>query len=153
VKENFPHIIGWREWVSLPELGIKRLKAKVDTGARTSALHAHQVECYQEHGINKVRFAIYPLRHFPEKAVICMSELLDIRWVTDSGGHREQRPVIKSLIKMADKTWPIEITLTSRDDMSFRMLLGRTAMQHQFVVDPASSYLLSEKNKDSVDKK
>lgn len=147
MKENSPYIIGWREWVSLPELGIKRLKAKVDTGARTSALHAHQVECYQENGVNKVRFAIYPLRHFPERQVICVSDLLDIRWVTDSGGHREQRPVIKTLINMAHKTWPIEITLTSRDDMSFRMLLGRTAMQHQFVVNPASSYLLKTLNK------
>ncbi len=140
------HIIGWREWVSLPELGIKRLKAKVDTGARTSALHAHQVECFQDHGVNKVKFVIYPLHHFPEKPVVCVAELQDIRWVTDSGGHREQRPVIKTLIKMADKSWYIEITLTSRDDMSFRMLLGRTAMQNHFVVNPSASYLL-KKNK------
>lgn len=145
VEQITPLIIGWREWISLPELGIKRLKAKVDTGARTSALHAHQVECYQDHGVNKVKFTIYPLHHFPEKPVVCVAELQDIRWVTDSGGHREQRPVIKTLIKMADKSWPIEITLTSRDDMSFRMLLGRTAMQNQFVVDPASSYKLTKK--------
>jgi hypothetical protein len=151
-QQEVQDIIGWREWVTLPDLGIRHVKAKIDTGARTSALHAHQVECFQEMGMNKVRFAIYPRQHFPKHSIICETELLELRWVIDSGGHREQRPVIRTLITLAGKTWPIEITLTSRDDMSFRMLLGRTAMLNRFVVDPSSSYLQSKNKRNSFHK-
>src|SRR5438132_451925 len=112
-KENLL-LIGWREWVSLPALGIQRVKVKVDTGARTSAIHAFRVDCYQEDGKNKVIFDLHPLQR-SKKMQTCVADLVDTRWVTDSGGHKEQRYVIETLIQMGNLIWPIEITLTNRD--------------------------------------
>jgi hypothetical protein len=139
-----PIPIGWREWVSLPELGIRRIKAKVDTGARTSALHAFSVEMMQENPEKKkVCFIIRPhSRHSPKKIIKCSAELIDIREITDSGGHKERRCVIKTPIVIGKHVWPIEITLTSRDTMRFKMLLGRTALKNRFIVDPGRSYLI-----------
>lgn len=136
--------IGWREWVSLPELGIRRIKAKIDTGARTSALHAFSVEILEETIEKKsVCFMIRPYsRHAFQKTIRCITELVDIREVTDSGGHAEQRCVIKTPIVIGKYRWPIEITLTNRDTMRFKMLLGRTALGQHFIVDPSRSYLI-----------
>jgi len=136
--------IGWREWISLPELNIPRIKIKVDTGARTSALHAFHVEHYRD----KVKFLIHPYQQKKQKTssvIECVAKLKEMRTVTDSGGHKEERPVIETLIELNGRRWPIEITLTSRDDMRFRMLLGRTAMTHRLLVDPSKSYLLGKK--------
>lgn len=142
-----PITIGWREWVSLPELGIPRLKTKVDTGARTSSLHACCVEVIEETPHQKqVRFIIHPQpKRFPEKAIKCIADLIDIREITDSGGHKESRCVIQTSVVLGTLCWPIEITLTSRDTMRFRMLLGRTALEQRFIVDPTHSYLYSKK--------
>ena len=140
-----PLLVGWREWVALPDLGIHKLKVKVDTGARTSALHAFQINYYEEKEQPMVCFAIHPRRGHP-KVIECRAPVIDQRWVTDSGGHREERYVIQTTIVMAGNSWPIEITLTNRDDMRFRMLLGRTAMKNRLIVDPAASFLLG-KNK------
>ena len=142
-----PIIIGWREWVSLPELGIPRLKTKVDTGARTSSLHACCVEVVEETPHRKqVRFIIHPQpKRFPEKSIKCIADLIDIREITDSGGHKESRCVIQTSVVLGTQYWPIEITLTSRDTMRFRMLLGRTALEQRFLVDPSHSYLYSKK--------
>ena len=140
-------IIGWREFVSLPELGIPRLKAKVDTGARTSALHACCVEVIEKTPHQKqVCFIIHPQpKRFPEKSIKCVADLINIREITDSGGHKESRCVIQTSIVLGTQCWPIEITLTSRDNMRFRMLLGRTALKDRFIVNPTHSYLYSKK--------
>lgn len=132
--------LGWREWVALPNLGIRRIKAKIDTGARTSSLHALSITIC-EHNPQRINFAIYPLQHNARKLILCEEEIVDLRWITDSGGNREQRYVIRTPVLINEKFWPIEITLTERDNMSFRMLLGRSAIRQRFVVNPAGSFL------------
>lgn len=136
--------IGWREWLSLPDIGVPHIKAKIDTGARTSALHAFDIETYTEKGVEMVWFAIHPIQKRSDIVHECRCELYDQRWVSDSGGHREKRYVIQTNIEMAGQVWPIEMTLTNRDTMKFRMLLGRTAMKGRFLVDPGRSYLLGK---------
>jgi hypothetical protein len=139
--------IGWREWVSLPDLGIEHIKAKIDTGARTSALHAFSVRAFTKKGNKMVRFKIHPYQRRKDIVVECVAPILERRWVTDSGGHREQRYVIESTVQLGEDNWPIELTLTNRETMKFRMLLGRTAMKNRVVVNPGRSYLIGKKPK------
>ncbi len=135
-------MLGWREWLALPELGIARIKAKVDTGARTSCLHAFYVEMARRDGRDLARFGVHPLQRNNREVVHCEAEILDQRQVSDSGGHRELRYVIRTRLVLIDFDDRIELTLTNRDSMQFRMLLGRTAMvAGSFCVDPAASYL------------
>lgn len=138
-------LVGWREWASLPDLGIKYLKCKIDTGARSSALHAFYVEPFEKNGIQRVRFGIHPRQRNVDKVVECVSDIIDERIVTDSGGHKEKRIVIQTTVVMAKHVFPVEMTLTNRDTMRFRMLLGRTAMANRFIVDPGASYLFGKK--------
>lgn len=137
-------IIGWREWLTLPELDIQHIKAKIDTGARTSALHAFSLQPFKEGNKDKIRFDIHPYQHNVTEVVSCVADIIDKRWISDSGGHREERYVIRTPIFLAGKTWPIEITLTERDTMLFRMLLGRSAIRKRFIVNPARSFITTK---------
>lgn len=143
-NNNLP-IIGWREWVSLPQLDIPHIKAKIDTGARTSALHAFSVEPFHDKGAPHVHFLIHPWQKDNDTVIETTAPISDQRWVSDSGGHREQRYVIVTDVVVGDACYPIEITLTNRDTMQFRMLLGRTALAGHYLVHSAGSYLIGEK--------
>ena len=146
-KEDPPLCLGWREWVSLPELGIPRIKAKVDTGARTSTLHAFEVSPIEEGGVQRVRFKIHPLQRDEDTVIECVSQVIDRRVVSDSGGHKEERWVIRSPVHIGRQILETEITLTARDDMMFRMLLGRTAIAGRATVDPGKSYIQGKRLK------
>lgn len=132
--------MGWREWVALPSLGVPAIKVKVDTGARTSSLHAYEIERFRRRGKPWVRFRIHPLQRRKDVSLLCEAPVVDERVVSDSGGHREKRIVIRSDLVLGDRTWPIELTLARRDSMMFRMLLGRTALEGRAVVHPGASY-------------
>lgn len=136
--------LGWREWVALPELAIPRLECKVDTGARTSALHAFYVQPFRRDGRKWVRFGLHPVAGAQSPEIHCEAPVSDRRTVTDSGGHRTRRYVITTLVVIGARSHLIEITLTSRDRMQFRMLLGRTALAHGYLVDPCAAHLAGE---------
>lgn len=137
-------IIGWRELVAFPELGIDSIKAKIDTGARSSALHAYDIESYKTRsGKMRVRFSVHPLQKNNRIIVPCHADVVDQRVVKSSSGQKELRITIETLVDLAGAQWPIEITLTNRDTMGFRLLIGRTAIKGKFLVDPQRSYLRS----------
>lgn len=138
-------VVGWREWVALPELEIQKIKAKIDTGARTSALHAFSLKPFIENGKQRITFKIHPMQHNTDDIIACTADIIDRREVTDSGGHTEERYVISTPISIAGQTWPIEITLTERENMLFRMLLGRSAIRKRFVVNPGRSFVTTRK--------
>jgi len=133
--------LGWREWVSFPELNIHKIKAKIDTGARTSALHAFMIEPFSCESKLWVRFAIHPIQGDSDTVVECEAPVKDQRIVRDSGGHDELRYVIDTQIAIGDDLIHSEVTLTDRDTMMFRVLLGRTALRSRYVVYPGKSYM------------
>ncbi len=133
-------IIGWREWVHFPDLANIMIKAKVDTGARSSSLHAFNLVTFERDGQEWVRFAIHPLQDSREGSIDVESRVMEHRSVRSSNGKSTIRPVISANITLLDITWPIEITLANRDEMGFRMLLGREAFRKRFLVDAGSSF-------------
>jgi ribosomal protein S6--L-glutamate ligase len=135
-----PFILGWEEWVALPELGLPAVKAKVDTGARTSALHAVFVEPFGPARARKVRFGVHPIPARADVEIICTAPVVDRREVRSSNGEREQRYVIATPIRIGDRVWQIEVTLTNRHMMTYRMLIGRQAIHSHILVDPGSSF-------------
>jgi len=136
-------LIGWREVIALPQLNIPNIKAKIDTGARSSALHAYDIQPYQEQGEAMIRFQVHPYQRNTQYRIQAQAKLLEWRNVRNSGGIAQLRPVIETIVKLGEREWLIELTLTSRDVMGFRMLLGRQAVRNQFFVDPGHSFLLS----------
>ncbi len=146
-KQKQLSIIGWREWIVLPELGVTAIKAKIDTGARSSAIHAFHVETFWKGEKHWVRFQMHPFQRNTSKTITAEAEILDEREVRNSGGHAEKRIAILTTVELEKQRWPIELTLTNRDVMGFRMLLGRAAVREHFLVHPGKSYLLSHKPK------
>lgn len=137
--------IGWREWIALPDLGVEALKVKVDTGARSSALHAFDVRSFERDGIEYVRFTVHPRQRDASESIEAECPVIARRWVTTSSGHRTRRPVIRTPVELLGQVWEIEVTLTNRDAMGFRMLLGRQAIRRRFLVDVSKSYLSGNK--------
>jgi hypothetical protein len=151
VKRSRKPAVGWREWAALPELGIGRIKVKVDTGARSSALHAFDIRLHEmageadgEEGGVWAEFDVHPLQRDLSTTVRCRARLLDARWVRSSTGRRTYRPVIATRLVLGGESWPIELTLVRRDLLGFRMLIGRQALRRRLVVDPARSFLAGE---------
>lgn len=147
-------IIGWREQIALPELGIEEIKAKIDTGARSSALHAFDVQLFERDGQKRVNFKVHPYQRDTSHTIIAEAPLLEQREVRNSGGHAQLRPVILTTVELGGIQWPIELTLTNRDVMGFRMLLGRQAVRKRFLVDAGKSFLQSSlhNKQDKLDK-
>lgn len=135
-------LIGWREWVVLTDFAATRIKAKVDTGAKTSALHTYYVTPFERDGQPWVRFGLHPLQGRNDNSIACEAPVKDRRQVTDSGGHKEWRFVIETTITLKDRQFTVEVTLTDRENMRFRMLLGRSALRQGYVVDSAKSFVL-----------
>ncbi len=140
--------LGWREWVCLPDWGIDQLKVKVDTGAKTSALHAFNLRIADRNAgstsgaIRLVHFDVHPVQRSHQNAVSVVAELVEYRTVRSSTGHTERRPVVQTRLVVGDYSWPIQVTLTNRDAMGFRMLLGREALKGRVLVDPSRSFLV-----------
>jgi len=134
--------IGWKEWCSLKKLGIEKIKAKIDTGAKTSSLHAFNMREYTERGTPYLAFDVHPLQKDEKTVVHCACPLSDRRYVRTSCGHRELRNVIRTPLTLGGKTWEIELTLNNRDKMGFRMLLGREALSGKAVVNCREAFLL-----------
>jgi hypothetical protein len=142
--------IGWREWVRLPELGIFAIKAKVDTGARTSALHAIDMHYERHRGAEVVRFKVHPLQRNAQFTIVAEAVVIEHRRVRSSGGHDTLRPVIVTPLELVGQRWEIELTLVSRDAMGFRMLLGRQALRGRVMVDPGHSFLSGRPARDAL---
>jgi hypothetical protein len=133
-------VVGWREWVALPDLGVDTIKAKVDTGARSSSLHVFDMKAFKRGGKEMVRFKVHPIQRTAKECIEAKAEVLEYRQIRSSGGHESRRPVIITPVRFLDQIWNIELTLAARDAMGFRMLLGREAVRNRFLVDPGRSF-------------
>jgi hypothetical protein len=145
MEESRKPTVGWREWIALTDLGVPAIKAKIDTGARSSSLHAFNLHTFERAGATWVRFEIHPLQRSAKKAVLAEVPVLEFRGVRSSTGHLTRRPVIRIHIELGGASWPIDLTLAPRDEMGFRMLLGREAVRGRFLVDPARSFRQSNR--------
>ncbi len=137
-----PLKVGWREWVGLPDLHVDAIKAKIDTGARTSALHAYRIEPFRRAGALWLRFELNPIQRSHAMQVRCEAPAVGERTVRNTGGGIERRYIINTVLRLGEAAWSIELALTNRDHMGFRMLLGRTALQGRVLIEPGRSYLL-----------
>ena len=135
--------VGWREWLALPDLKIAMIKAKIDTGARSSSLHAFDVTEFRQGKTVWLRFTIAPSQRSLTDSIVAEAPLVEYRSVRSSSGHQSYRPVIRTTIQLGELKWSAEITLSNRDEMGFRMLLGRQAIANRFIVDSGQSFLES----------
>jgi hypothetical protein len=146
-KKNKPKVkttIGWREWVAFPDFGVDRIKAKIDTGARSSAMHAWNIQEFEQNGETWVKFEAHPDQRSNQRRLACAAEVVEKRKIRSSSGHHELRYVVKAKLEIANEVRVIELTLTNRDEMGFRVLLGRTALSGYYIVDPGRSYLIGK---------
>lgn len=144
-KIKLKPIIGWREWVDLPDLGIQKIKAKVDTGAKSSALHAENIEVFKKGNRDRVRFTVFPIQKTEDGALALEADLLGYKFVRSSSGHEHLRPIIKTHISLGPYLYELDVTLAKRDLMGFRLLLGRDAVAGHFLVNPARSYFFKQR--------
>lgn len=149
MKKTDRKTIGWREWVSMPDLGVPEIKAKVDTGADNSSLHAFNIERFEADGVDLVRFEIHPRQRKRRPSIECVAEVARERKVKNPGGRTETRPVIRTTLVVAGEKIEALVNLTTRDEMTFRMLLGRRTLREHFIVDPGRSYLGSRPTRNS----
>ena len=147
IPKAAPETIGWREWASLPDLGVKRVKAKIDSGAKTSALHAFKIRTAERDGALWVEFAIHPIQRQARPEIACAAEVIARRRIKSSNGAVEERFIIRTKLKLGARSYPIELSLANRDSMGFRLLLGRDALKNGFVIAPSRSYRLGEPKK------
>ena len=137
-------IIGWREWVGLPDLGVALIKAKIDTGAKTSALHAFEPEVFEKEGERWVRFKVHPVQGADQPEIPCEAKVTDEREVTSSNGQKETRLFITTRLRIGPYKLPVELSLTNRDELGFRVLIGRVVMKKRFLVDSGRSFAFGE---------
>ena len=133
-------VIGSEEWCAFPELGLPAIKARIDSGAKTSSIHAFNVQTFRRDGQLWVTFEVHPLQNDRRTSIRCERPVIDKRSVKSSSGYSETRYVVSVPLKLGDEYWDIELTLANRDSMGYRMLLGREAMTGRFLIDPASSF-------------
>ena len=138
-------IAGWREWGQLPQLGIEGIKVKIDTGAKTSSLHAFELFPFIHEKKHWIQFDIHPIQDNDTIIHRCISPIIDYRWITSSTGHKQQRYIIRTLLKIGEFTSTIEISLANRDEMGFRFLVGRDSIKGHLLVDAAHSFILTPK--------
>ncbi|NVJ90517.1 MAG: ATP-dependent zinc protease [Methylocystaceae bacterium] len=141
-KPKAPHaVLGWCEWVKFPEFGNVRIKAKTDTGAQTSALHAWKIKPFEKEGENWISFEIHPLQKSQKDKIRCEAKVTEIKVVKSSNGQKENRYTITTHVIIGPYEYPIDLTLTNRDEMGYRMLIGRAAIAGCFLVDCGHSYI------------
>ena len=136
-------MIGWREWADLPDFEISRVNAKIDTGAKSSAIHAFRIRETVLDGVDHVEFFLHPVQRRKKPEVFCRAPVADRRVIRSSNGQEEERYVIETRLRLGGRLWKIDLTLTNRDAMGFRLLLGRDALRRKFIIDPGASYLLN----------
>lgn len=138
-------IIGWREWLSFPDLGIDRIKAKIDTGARTSAIHAFDIREFERDGESYVEFLVHPAQRRKKPEIRCSARVREKRMITSSNGARSERYIIETQLGIGGHFWPIELSLAKRDQLGFRVLLGRQAIRGKCIIDAGSSYKIGKR--------
>jgi hypothetical protein len=150
VKKRERPVVGWREWVLLPQWLDLPIKAKIDSGARTSSLHSFGTRRFTDAGTPYVEFLLHPIQRQGEPEVRCIAPIVDERWVKSSNGESEKRLVVATLARLGSVDWRIELTLAARDVMGFRMLLGREAIRRRFLIDPGRSFRQSPRTPEAL---